>query len=65
MQTLPRACPAVAWARGRDDGQGKMEGLPGAWRDRVPREEARAALGGDVHQGGAWRQGIGSLQDGR
>lgn len=27
--------------------------------------DTQAALGRDVHQGGAWQQGTGSLQDGR
>lgn len=64
MQTLPWPRHTAAWARGGGDGQRKVAGSPGAWRDRAPGEGARAALGRDVHQGRAWQKGTGSLQDG-
>lgn len=65
MQALPWACRAAARARGRGDGQGKVACLPGVRWDRAQGEGAWAALGSDVHQGEAWQQGTGLLQDGK
>lgn len=47
--------------------QWPAEGDVSAWGtwDRAQGEGAWAALGRDVHQGEAWQQGIGLLQDGQ
>lgn len=66
MQTLPWACPAVAWARGRGDGQGKVSGLPGAWWDGTPRqhwgetctEEGHGSRGTGLLQYSRWGLGL-------